>query len=158
MARFHSVPLEQVEAVSYTHLDVYKRQDLAPCFFDVYILKHHGYDFATWHMMDAGLAKEGGVWTVKGQPLRFVHFSGYGATIEHCMQEWAPDDLFLKELYGAYREEHEAADADYVSQTPWSYGCYASGEAVRTDIPVSYTHLDVYKRQHPGKNDPSAAR
>ena len=50
------------------------------------------------------------------------------------MQEWAPDDLFLKELYGAYREEHEAANADYVSQTPWSYGCYASGEAVRTDI------------------------
>ena len=108
--------------------------DLAPCFFDVYILKHHGYDFATWRMMDAGLAKEGGVWTVKGQPLRFVHFSGYGATIEHCMQEWAPDDLFLKELYGAYREEHEAANADHVSQTPWSYGCYASGEAVRTDI------------------------
>ena len=48
--------------------------------------------------------------------------------------EGAPDDLFLKELYGAYREEHEAANADHVSQTPWSYGCYASGEAVRTDI------------------------
>ena len=58
----------------------------------------------------------------------------YGATIEHCMQEWAPDDLFLKELYGAYGEEHEAANADYVSQTPWSCWLLRFGEAVRTDI------------------------
>ena len=61
--------------------------DLAPCFFNVHICKHHGYDFATWRIADSGLSKVGNAWYVKGEPLRFVHFSGYGATIERCMQE-----------------------------------------------------------------------
>ena len=65
--------------------------DLAPCFFDVEILKHRGYDFATWSLLDCGMTEENGKYYVKGEPLRFIHFSGYGATIKKCMQDWLPE-------------------------------------------------------------------
>ena len=49
--------------------------DLAPCFFDVEIFKHRGYDFATWSLLDCGMTEENGKFFVKGDPLRFIHFS-----------------------------------------------------------------------------------
>ena len=60
-----------------------KWMDLAPCFFDVEILKHRGYDFAPWSLLDCGMIKEKGVYYVKGDELRFIHFSGYGATAKN---------------------------------------------------------------------------
>lgn len=113
--------------------------DLAPCFFDTYIFKHHGYDFATWRMMDSGLEKRADGWYVQGEPLRFVHFSGYGRVIEQCMKNWLPEgEKEFHELYADYCVEHEAANADGVSKTPWTYDNYYTGEKVRLDIRNAY--------------------
>lgn len=114
--------------------------DLVPCFFNAAILKHAGYDFATWRMMDSGLQQQAdGSWTVQGQPLRFVHFSGYGATIESCMRDWLPaGESQFHTLYADYVALHEAADADNVSHTSWTYGRFSSGEPIRLDIRNAY--------------------
>lgn len=117
--------------------------DLAPCFFDVEIFKHRGYDFATWSLLECGLTKEDGSYFVKGDPLRFIHFSGYGKTIEKCMDGWLPEGEHpFRELYGEYVKRHEAADADGVSQSEWSYGTYDSGEPVLDEI------RERYRMQH----------
>lgn len=113
--------------------------DLAPCFFDVEIFKHRGYDFATWSLLDCGMTKEGNSYFIKGDPLRFIHFSGYGATIEKCMRDWLPEgDHPFKELYKEYSACHEANDADHISKTPWSYAQYTSGESIDDSLRVLY--------------------
>lgn len=113
--------------------------DLAPCFFDVEILKHRGYDFATWSLLDCGMIEEDGNYYVKGDALRFIHFSGYGATIEKCMNDWLPEgDHPFKELYKEYCILHEQNNEDQVSKTPWGYGTYYSGESIDDSLRVKY--------------------
>ena len=51
-------------------------------------------------MMDSGLEKRADGWYVQGEPLRFVHFSGYGRVIEQCMKNWLPEgEKEFHELY-----------------------------------------------------------
>lgn len=113
--------------------------DLAPCFFDVEVFKHRGYDFATWSLLDCGLTKKGNEYFVKGDPLRFIHFSGYGATIEKCMNDWLPEGEHpFRELYHNYSELHDQNNSDQVSKTPWSYSQYNSGERIDDKLRVKY--------------------
>ncbi|MDE7311517.1 MAG: hypothetical protein K2N87_07890 [Eubacterium sp.] len=113
--------------------------DLAPCFFDVEILKHHGYDFATWSLLDCGMTKEDGKYFIKGDPLRFIHFSGYRDVIEKCMRNWLPDEGHpFRELYQDYVRRHEENDADKVSKAAWSYAAYDSGEKIENALRVKY--------------------
>lgn len=113
--------------------------DLAPCFFDVEILKHRGYDFATWSLLDCGMTKEDGKYYVKGDPLRFIHFSGYGDVIEKCMEDWLPKGEHpFRELYNEYSKLHEKNNKDNVSKTLWSYSKYYSGEDIDDALRVEY--------------------
>lgn len=119
--------------------------DLAPCFFDVEIFKHRGYDFAPWSLLDCGMTKENGNYFVKGNPIRFIHFSGYGKTAQKCMNDWLPEgDHPFRELYAEYSEQHEKNNNDGVSKTPWSYSCYYSGEAIDDNLRAKYrSNYDV---------------
>ena len=113
--------------------------DLAPCFFDVEILKHKGYDFATWSLLDCGMSEENGKYYIKGDPLRFIHFSGYGATIKKCMQDWLPEgDHPFRELYKRYSELHEKNNADGISKMLWSYSKYYSNEKIDDRLRMKY--------------------
>ncbi|MGP1597911.1 glycosyltransferase [Peptoanaerobacter stomatis] len=104
---------------------------LAPCFFDVYILKHRGYDFATWSLLDCGMEEINGEYFIKGDSLRFIHFSGYGKTIENCMKKWLPDGEHpFKKLYSEYSEIHDKNNYDAISKTKWSYDYFVSGEKI----------------------------
>lgn len=113
--------------------------DLAPCFFDVEIFKHRGYDFATWSLSECGMTKEDGKYFVKGDQLRFIHFSGYGDVIEKCMRDWLPEGEHpFRELYRDYARKHEANNADKVSETGWSYAAYDSGEKIEDALRMRY--------------------
>lgn len=113
--------------------------DLAPCFFDVEILKHRGYDFATWSLLDCGLEEKNGEYFVKGDPLRFIHFSGYGATIEKCMKDWLPDGPHpFRDLYASYSVLHDRNNTDNISKTIWSYSQYYSGEKIDDQLRIKY--------------------
>lgn len=113
--------------------------DLAPCFFDVEIFKHHGYDFAPWSLLNCNMTEENGNYFINGDPLRFIHFSGYGATAEMCMRKWLPGgDHPFKKLYKEYSELHEANNRDGISKMPWSYSSYKSGEKIDDQIRFAY--------------------
>lgn len=113
--------------------------DLAPCFFDVEILKHRGYDFATWSLLDCGMTNVGDNYFVKGDPLRFIHFSGYGRTIENCMKNWLPEGRHpFKVLYEKYCNLHENNNVDKVSLINWSYSTYYSGEEINDELRTLY--------------------
>lgn len=116
-----------------------KWMNLAPCFFDATIFKHHGYNFATWSLLGSEIEKKDGKYYVKQDPLRFIHFSGYGKVAEKCMNDWLPKEGHLfRELYAEYSRIHDANNADNISDTPWSYGFYDSGEKISDDVRVMY--------------------
>ncbi|TCL59362.1 hypothetical protein EDD76_10499 [Kineothrix alysoides] len=119
--------------------------DLAPCFFDAEILKHRGYDFATWSLLDCGMTNDGNHYFIKGDPLRFIHFSGYGKTIENCMRNWLQnEDHPFRKLYNDYQKLHEKNDSDNISTTKWSYSKYSSGEEIDDKLRIMYrSNYDV---------------
>ncbi len=113
--------------------------DLAPCFFDVEVFKHKGYDFATWSLLDCGMTKENDSFFVKGDPLRFIHFSGYGATIEKCMNLWLPEGEHpFRELYKKYSEIHDFNNKDNISKYEWTYSKYKSGKKISDATRIEY--------------------
>lgn len=122
-----------------------KWMNLAPCFFDVKLFKHHGYDFATWSLLNSKIDVENNEYYVNGDPLRFIHFSGYGDTIENCMRNWLPEeDHLFRKLYKEYSAVHENNNLDSISKTPWSYACYNSGEKIDDEIRKAYrTNYDL---------------
>lgn len=97
--------------------------DLAPCFFDVHIFKHKGYDFATWSLMDSDVnMKEGQVY-IGNDPLRFIHFSGYDSgTIDWAIDKWLPnkENNPFVDLYKQYRDEMDMAGQAEMGKFPWS--------------------------------------
>lgn len=119
--------------------------DLAPCFFDVKILKHHGYDFAPWSLLGCNMQEHDGNYTVESDMLRFIHFSGFGASAENCMKNWLPEGNHpFRDLYAAYAKIHDSNDMDSISKTPWSYTAYHSGESIDDIVRQAYrSNYDV---------------
>ncbi|MVO98220.1 glycosyltransferase [Paenibacillus lutrae] len=114
--------------------------DLAPCYFDVYILKHPGYNVAPWNLSRRKLSAAAGGCLVNGQPLRFFHYSGFdsGAN-EGMINKYVPDRsnvvYLLRDEY--VRELHEA-DQTHLGRTNWSYDFYRSGERIQRDARIVY--------------------
>ncbi|KAF6634914.1 hypothetical protein H6F38_09155 [Paenibacillus sp. EKM208P] len=113
--------------------------DLAPSFFDVEVFKHRGYDFAPWSLLNCEMSERNGQVFVKNDPLRFIHYSGYGESAEKCMRDWLPEgEHIFKKLYAEYSVIHDDNNKNNLSKLPWSYGNYTSGEEVDNKIRTLY--------------------
>lgn len=121
--------------------------DLAPCFFDVAVLKHHGYDFATWSLLNSDLHEDGDGYVINGDPLRFIHFSGYDSgTIDKAIGWWLTDanrETFVK-LYADYRQVLAANGQSELGKLPWSYATYEDGRAISGAVRVAYRNRDLW--------------
>lgn len=116
--------------------------NLAPCFFNVEILKHPGYDFATWSFMERKLNKVEGVYTVNEVPLRFVHFSGFDSgTFKWAYEQWGNEQnkLMGKELENQYKEYLGLFSHLNAKSIPWSYGFFEDGKKIEKNMRVSYS-------------------
>lgn len=113
--------------------------DLAPCFFDVKILRHYGYDFAPWGLYGCKVEKKDGKFFVQDQPVRFVHYSGYGAVAKQCMEKWQGENAAaFTEMYDEYCVQHEKNNEDQISKTPWSYNTYHDGKSIASEVRRRY--------------------
>ena len=123
--------------------------DLAPCFFDVRVLKHHGYDFATWSLLNSDLREADGRYVINGDPLRFIHFSGLDSgTIDKAIGWWLTDnnrDTFVK-LYGQYKELLRVHGQAKLGKLPWSYATYADGRKISNAARVAYRNRELWGR------------
>lgn len=121
--------------------------DLAPCFFDVSVLKHHGYDFATWSLLNSDLREVDHSYQVNGDPLRFIHFSGLDSgTIDRAIGWWLTDsnrDTFVK-LYQEYKELLAAHGQETLGKLPWTYANYADGQKISKEARVAYRNQDLW--------------
>lgn len=123
--------------------------DLAPSFFDVHILKHHGYDFATWSLLGSDLRENEGRYVVNGDPLRFIHFSGLDSkTIDKAIGWWltpANRDTFVN-LYAQYKAALTVHGQETLGRTPWSYATYTSGAPISLAARVQYRAPEQWVR------------
>jgi hypothetical protein len=107
--------------------------NLAPCFFNVHILKHEGYDFATWSLLTTPMTRREGILYAGNDPLRFVHFSGYdNGSLRWAMEQWLkddPDSPFFA-LFDDYDARLQRLEQSRLGQLPWSYAQYESGEVI----------------------------
>lgn len=123
--------------------------DLVPSFFDAYILKHHGYDFATWSLLGSDLREFEGRYVVNGDPLRFIHFSGLDSkTIDKAIEWWLTPgnrDTFVK-LYEEYKAALARHGQERLGRTPWSYGTYLGGAPIAKDARVAFRAQEMWGR------------
>lgn len=114
--------------------------NLAPCFYDVHVLRHPGYNFATWNFLERKLSKSGEAFIVDGSfPLRFVHFSGYDrGEFDECNRRWAEPSrqAFGAELSSRYKAQEDLFKQAGFGSTPWSYATFRDGSR----IPDSLRH------------------
>lgn len=123
--------------------------DLVPAFYDAHILKHHGYDFATWSLLGSDLRETGGKYIVNGDPLRFIHFSGLDSkTIDKAIEWWLTTDnrdTFVK-LYGEYKSAIARHGQERLGRTPWDYGTYSNGTPISKEARIAYRVPELWAR------------
>ena len=123
--------------------------DLAPCFYDVKVLKHHGYDFATWSLLGSDLRKADDGYVVNGDPLRFIHFSGLDSgTIDKAIGWWLTDqnkDTFVA-LYHEYKQLLVKHGQETLGKLPWSYATYSSGQVIGKKARLAYRERELWAR------------
>jgi len=114
--------------------------DLAPCFFDVLILKHPGYDIAPWNLSMRKVTFKNNKYYSNDKPIRFFHFSGFdsganeGMIRKYVKEEKNPvfklRDEYIRLLN--YYKQNEIGKLD------WEYDFYKSGEKIDPNIRVIY--------------------
>jgi hypothetical protein len=124
--------------------------DLAPCYFEVHILKHPGYNVAPWNLSKRKL-EFSDTYRVNGQKLRFFHYSGFdsGAN-EGMIKKYVPDlTNCVYTLRDRYVQQLDEADQARLGQVPWSYDFFQSGERVKRnsrilfrDVPELWYRVD----------------
>ncbi len=115
--------------------------DLVPCFFDAHILKHHGYDFATWSLLGSDMRVVDRKYVINGDPLRFIHFSGLDSkTIDKAIEWWltpANKEVFVS-LYEEYKSLLAEHGQEQLGRTPWSYATYSDSLPISKEARVAY--------------------
>ena len=127
-------------SVSYTHLDVYKRQDLEDP-----ILAHLDHVIASIHKQ----VRKPGTKEENTRTYLNAMKNPYVTIIGHCDDVKYPVDYLA--IVRAAMEHQILLEINNSSLSPDGY----RGDTRFNDLmilnPVSYTHLDVYKRQDPGR-------
>ncbi|GGY14373.1 hypothetical protein GCM10008098_01450 [Rhodanobacter panaciterrae] len=122
--------------------------DLVPSFFDAHILKHHGYDFATWSLLGSDMRQVDGRYMINGDPLRFIHFSGLDSgTIDKAIGWWLTDDnkdTFVS-LYREYLSLLARHGQEKLGKLPWTYSTYADGRPVGKAARIAYRNSELWQ-------------
>ncbi|MFA5871107.1 MAG: glycosyltransferase [Parcubacteria group bacterium] len=115
--------------------------DLAPSFFDVFVLKHPGYDIAPWNISHRKITETNeDIYLVNGEPLRFFHFSGFDSGANEAMvKKYVPNkkDPIYK-IRKEYIAELDMAGQVEYGKYPWDYAYFTSGEKISDKIRLIY--------------------
>jgi hypothetical protein len=103
--------------------------DLAPALFSgVRVLRHPGYNVATWNVRERTVTLDERGLLVNGEPLRFCHFTKATHIGASALERMVDGKNLFTELFHAYiallrQKNHELAGLD----RRWTYGSYENG-------------------------------
>lgn len=119
-----------------------KWMDLAPCFFNVYVFRHPGYNIAPWNLSRRRITlKEKEDYYTGNYPLRFFHFSGFDSGANEAMvNKYCPDrnDIVYR-IRSNYIDFCKKFGQETLGKLPWSYNFYKNGEKILSD------HRRIYR-------------
>lgn len=128
--------------------------NLAPAYFDVHILRHHGYNLAGWNLHEPErkqINNIGGAYRVKDKYLRLIHFSGIGIFLERVINDWFPTNKThpLFSLLDEYKNEWDEMGRSAIKNLPWSYDFFESGERITSETRGKIKYQPELLDRHP---------
>lgn len=115
--------------------------DLAPAYFNVFILKNPGYNMAPWNLSTRKLKLIDNKLIVNDKyELVFFHYSGFdsGAN-EKVFNRYVPDKQdYIYKLRNDYIDEMNYFGQEEIGKHPWSYDYYISGEEINRKTRILY--------------------
>ena len=115
--------------------------DLAPAYFDCYILKDLGHNMAPWNLSTRKLYRKNNKIVVNQKDeLVFFHFSGFdsGANLAVFSNYLSEPDAIEFELRDEYVDDLKRMEQNTLGNYCWSYSLYESGEKIDTNVRVAY--------------------
>jgi hypothetical protein len=137
-----------------------KWMDLAPGLFPgVLVLRHDGYNVAYWNLEQRRIVGKGEAVTVNGQPLRFLHFSGFdpdlgGRVSRHHHALMLAGIGEARDLYESYRAALRAAGHETFRHAPYPFGSFSDGTPIPNAARAAYRESP--ERQDACGEDPFA--
>ncbi|HYR29781.1 MAG TPA: hypothetical protein VEU30_15030, partial [Thermoanaerobaculia bacterium] len=135
--------------------------DLVPGLFDrVAPLRHDGYNVAYWNLRQRRVTRDGsGAFHVNGQPLRFMHFSGFNPKAPRFVSRHDPSLKVAATgdaapLFDAYAAALLAAGFESFRHAPNAFSHFADGSKVPDSARVAYRQSPELQREAGG--DPFA--
>jgi len=126
--------------------------DLVPGLFDgVMILRHDGYNVAYWNLRQRHVAGEGAAATVNGQPLRFLHFSGFdpvdpGMVSRHDIALRVAETGDADKLFKDYLAAIRAAGYESSRNAPYGFGVFTDGTRLPDAARVAYRNSSALQK------------
>ena len=132
--------------------------DLAASLFEMHVLRHPGYNVATWNAIERPITQRESTYYSDEGPLRFYHFSGVSTgddlkRLKECNPSGAAEVFRLRRSYLSILKKfhHEI----WATQE-WSYGRYHSGEEIsdtsrsvcRFRRGSSYLNIDPFSKSN----------
>ena len=129
--------------------------DLALCLFDrVHILKHDGYNVASWNLSERTVEFINNELTSNLLPLRFCHYTKALSTGALVMEQMhIKDSLFIELLY-VYISMLREKNATFMNfNNKWHYGFFKDGTEISSDIKIKFRNLvDRFELGNPFNN------
>jgi len=117
--------------------------DLAPAIFSgIHVLRHRGYNVATWNLRERNLSFSNQKLTVDQFPLRFCHFTKASHIGAAALARMVSGDNFFIELFFSYVSQllEKKERINGLSQS-WSYGVFNDGSEISTELKIQFRRL-----------------
>lgn len=121
--------------------------DLAPAYFDVYILKNPGYNMAPWNLSTRKIThKKNKILVNDNFELVFFHYSGFDSgSNEIVFNYYVPDKSnYIYTLRDEYIREMNNNGQEELGKFPWTYDHYFNGERIDRNIRISYREKKLF--------------
>lgn len=123
--------------------------DLAPAYFNCYILKDLGHNMAPWNLSTRRLYKVNDKLLVnKKDELVFFHFSGFdsGANLAVFSNYIDDENAIEFSLRDEYVQDLNRMEQGLLGNYCWSYSLYDNGEKIDPRIRVAYRNLKYFEK------------
>lgn len=129
--------------------------DLAPALFNgVFVLRHSGYNVASWNLRERYLQFDDEKLTANGLLLRFCHYTKASHIGALALERMLTEGNFFLELFYVYIEKLIEKREILIDLDPnWSYGYFEDGTKIGNDLRVRFREFsDRFKYQNPFSN------
>lgn len=122
--------------------------DLAPAYFDVYIMKNPGYNMAPWNLSTRKISYKNNKILVNDKyELVFFHYSGFDSGANQMVFDYyAPDKKnYIYKLRDEYISEMNRNGQNKIGNYKWSYDYYFNNKKIDRNIRIQYRDRKLFK-------------